>query len=264
MGAAQSADDEPTAEEPKKRRTRAVKLDARANEGDGVRSGGADISPEVGRDKFDRTPGAHWTGGSLAAGIADHVLHSSPSILKDAPGHPGGVAIVSAPAGGWSSFTAKDARGRTHGAMRSEVEHVLKRIAWESDHGRTSINIYCATVERCEMLAAELRQRMFTVINPVRSCYAEKARRLLELRGRVALPSIPNGIEPEEFLLRLLYTDPLKAELNFAAHIGTFRVPVHISLDARTENGHSYYFGATHHGSLEHCRDSRLLLRASW
>mmetsp|Transcript_4608 Transcript_4608/g.13083 ORF Transcript_4608/g.13083 Transcript_4608/m.13083 type:complete len:266 (+) Transcript_4608:131-928(+) len=265
MGAAQSADEPPSRS---KKTSRGVELseaqESRDSEADDSRSEsvGSQVSEDRGDDGFAQSSGV-WSL-PVVSDIAHTVHNASPLMLHGSPSGAKGVVCVSTPEGGWSSFTAKEARGRAHEALKAEVEYLLKCVAWESDHGRTCMNIYCANPERCELLAIALRERMFTVINPVRNWYALKARQLLEKRGRVPMPVFPAGVDAEELLLRLLYADPAKAEAQFGAHVGTFKVFVHVSLDAQTESGHSYYFGADHQNYQFHCRDSRLLLKVSW
>jgi len=175
-----------------------------------------------------------------------------------------GVAFGSTPSTGWSSFTAQHARGRAHSALSTEVEYVLECIASLCDQGRVSMNVFCSSQERCDLLAQELRVRMFTVINPVRAHYEAKARRLLEMRARVVLPVLPSGAEGEEFLLRILYADPSQAEASYAGHVGTFKIDVDCSLDKGTERGQEYFFGTNAHLQQAQYKDSQLLLRVSW
>lgn len=195
---------------------------------------------------------------------ASPFLHTVPG--RDAKSGLAGLHFVPTPIGGWSSFTARDARGRSHDALRLEIEYVLKCIAWECDHGRVSMHVLCSNQEHCDLLAQELRTRMFSVINPVRTHYAAKVKQLIDNKARLPLlPQLPEGQDSEEFLLRTCYVDPAKAESNYAGVVGTFKIFVHVSLDVNTEKGHSYFFGAeVPHHHKEHYRDSRLLLKVQW
>lgn len=204
-----------------------------------------------------KMPGINGLGKSLA--------NTSP-FLSEAPGrHNNGVHFVPTPIGGWSSFTARDARGRSHDALRQEVEYVLKCIAYECDHGRVSMNVLCSNQERCDLLAQELRTRMFTVTNPVRTHYTAKVKQVLEHKARLQLPQVPEGPDGDEFMLRLFYADPAGADEKYAGVVGTFKIFIDVSLDVNTEKGHSYFFGAeVPHHRKEHFRDSRLLLKVQW
>lgn len=181
--------------------------------------------------------------------------------------HFGGISaasnVGSCAATSWSTFTAEHARGRAHQALNSEVEHVLQCIGLQCDHGRVSMTILCADHLRHDLLVQELRKRFFTVVNPIRKHYEIKAQHLISMKGRIALPVLPEGAEAEELLLRVLYSDPVQAEKSYAGVAGTFKVCVDVSLDPQTENGQSYFFGPeTQLGSG--CKDSRLLLKVSW
>mmetsp|Transcript_57263 Transcript_57263/g.166138 ORF Transcript_57263/g.166138 Transcript_57263/m.166138 type:complete len:266 (-) Transcript_57263:71-868(-) len=265
MGAAQSTDEQ-AAEKTKSKRTRSISFDeeeeGEAQHDSRSQSRSSSASDDGGGDVFEHKSGLLDL--PKASAIADSLRNASPLMLHSTPGGSKGLSYVSAPAGGWSAFTAQEARGRVQDALKTEVEYILKCIAWESDHGRTCMNIYCANQERCELIVGELRQRMFTVLNPVRNWYAAKAKELFQMRGRIPMPPIPPGVDVEEYLLRMLYADPLAAEAQFSHYVGTFKIFVHVSLDVQTESGHAYYFGAELPTYQQHSRDSRLLLRVSW
>lgn len=152
--------------------------------------------------------------------------------------------------------------------MKKDVEYVLQSIAWLSDHGRTAVNLCCSSKERCDLLVQELRQRQFSVMNPVRTWYEEKVQHLLQLQnhGQVRLPALPNDAGArEEFLLRVLYQDPSAAEASYSACVGTFKLLVDISLHPAVTNGQYYFFCDERLAARgEQFRDALLLLRVWW
>lgn len=172
---------------------------------------------------------------------------------------------VPEPSGGWSHFSADSARSRTKKALRKELEYVLKCIAWEASRSKTSLNLLCSSLEQWDLVAHELRAREFIVTNPVRTMYEDKARQILELKGRAPLPQLPGGLEGEEFLVRWLYLDPARAEQTYAQQVGTFKLFVDVSLDlASTEGQEEFYFCDEKNAQHHHYRDARLLLRVQW
>jgi len=266
MGAAQAAQCEGRTRTRKDRGAGVERSDSRDSSASSG-SGSAESAGQQDKDIFNQQSDV-WKMPVMAE-LQHTVQNASPFMVGGAPGKAKGMAFVPTPAGGWSSFTAREARGRAYDALKMEVEYILKCIAWESDHGRTATNVYCASQERCELLAMDLRSRMFGVTNPVRTWYAAKAKLILDSRARLQgiLPALPQGPEGEEYLLRLLYADPAKAEAQYAGQVGTFKIFVDVSLDSSTANGHSYFFGAEyhpHHPGHQHNRDSRLLLKVEW